>query len=365
MGQYADSIGLFLRYGLKVLPDLHKKATRLADVQNRCISQTQGLTAANTDAVTEHTGITMLCSSFFALYPGADINTTISFIHSLYSLSDMLEAYRSKTGITDEAEIHKLYSCLTSAVDPSRGTGCYWGNILKAEAGQIQETPALACLSDQCRLQLAVLPSFSLVAPKLKKYMQLYSNLQSYRHYPAIIREEHLKAWSDYYVKRYQDISCWEFCAASDSLIGVIAMYISAANPKLTADDVALLDEACFPWLCGFDSLLHAMICERSSIHTEHLCFTSFYTNLKTCEDRLLFFEEKAVEACMKLKESSFYLSLIKTMTGMYLTDPEASFGMYKLASMNILKKSSPQFQFYSNVCKLLRFYHTSVICQR
>lgn len=358
MGQHIDSIARFLQYGFKVLPEVRRQAGSIADRRKLCIPQGYSLAAANSEIdITEQPGIAVLCSSLFALYPGVDIKNTLSFILSLYSLSDTLSAYRSKTGITDDAEIRKLYSCLSGAVDPSRSTGCALANLLKASPSQKKEAASSLCLSDQCRLQLSVLPSFSLVAPKLKKYMQFYVDLQCYRHYPAKIRSEYLETWSDYYLKRYQGIFSWEFCAASDSLLGIVAMYASATNPKLTAEDVRQLDEACFPWLCGLDSLLHSYMYERVSNNNESLNFTSFYKNLKTCEERLSFFTAKSEEVCSKLKENTFYLPMIKTLTGMYLTDSEASFGMHRFASLNILKNDPYQTRFNSTACKLLHLY--------
>lgn len=357
MGQYTDSIVRFLQYGFKVLPEVRSRTGGISVGQKLCISQLQSTTAANTEAATpEQPDAAVLCSSFFALYPGADKKGTLLFILLLHSLSETLEAYRSERDISVEADIRRLYNCFSCAVDPSRSTSCSPGNLSKAASDQKKEPVSSLCLSDQCRLQLAVLPSYPLVASKFKKYMQLYIDLQSFRHYPARIREGYLKTWSNYYLKRYQEISCWEFCAASDSLLGIVAMYASAANPKLTPKDIRLLDEACFPWLCGLDSLLNAYICARFS-QSENLNFTSYYKNLKTCEERIIFFASKAEEACMKLKESSFYIMMINILIGIYLSDSEASFGMYKIASSNILKQCSTRAVVYSNACKLLHFY--------
>jgi len=395
MGQYTDSIARFLQYSFKVLPELHKQAEDIAVRQNLCMKshtaarqqayiadavgfqgefflkslqkkQTfreelymQNQSGANTEA--EKAGIyeqfdnSMLCSCFFALYPEADMKSTLTFILSLYTLSETLGAYRSIAGFSLETEVRKLYSCLSSAVDPARSKGCALANITDTITNQKRGDAYTPCLSDQCRLQLAILPNFQLVAPKLKKYIQQYVDIQSYRFYPVNIRAGYLETWSEYYLKRYQEISCWEFCAASNSLLGIIAMYTAAANPKLTSEDIRLLDEACFPWLSGLDSLLHAYICERITNLTENLNFTSYYRNLKICEERILFFAAKAEEACMKLRESSFFISLIKIITSLYLTHPEANFGMYKLVSSNILKKSSFQNIFYSQACQLMR----------
>lgn len=358
MEQYMDSFTRFLQYGFKVLPEVRKQADSIANKRKLCIPQGNELSAAGSNiTIPEQFDTAVLCSSYFALYPGADIKSTLSFILSVYSLSDTIEAYRSKKGIADDAEIQRLFRCLSSAVDPSRSTGCALADLLKPVSDIKKENASFPCLSDTCRLQLSLLPSFHLIAPKLKKYIQFYVDLQSYRHYPAKIRSDYLETWSDYYLKRYQGISCWEFCAASDSLLGIIAMYTAASNPKLTEKDVRLLDEACFPWLNGLERLLHSYMNARITNNTENLNFTYYYKNLKTCEERISFFASKAEEACLKLKESSFYLSMIKILTGMYLTNPEANFGMHRFASFNILKNIPSSTRLNNTACKLLHLY--------
>ncbi|MEN6316962.1 MAG: DUF2600 family protein [Clostridiaceae bacterium] len=358
MGQNTDSIIRFLQYSFKVLPELRRQAAGIANRKNLCIApciRNQTALSKETEK-RERPDNSLLASSLFALYPGADTKSTLSFILSLYTLSDTLRTYRSTAGISNETEIHSLYHCMSSAADPSRSKGCALTNRIDHVPVTKKEEAAIPCLSDQCRLQLAIVPAFQLVAPKLKKYMQLYVDMQSYRYYTeASHMGHHLEEWSEYYLKRYPGISCWEFCAACDSLLGIAAMYAAATDSKVTPEEIRLLDEGCFPWLCGLDSLLHAYLCERITNSTGHFNFTSFYGNLKACEERILFFGSKAEEACMKLKESSFFMHLVRNMTGLYLTDPDASFGMYRLVSLNILKKSSYHSALHNNACRLMR----------
>ena len=58
---------------------------------------------------------------------------------------------------------------------------------------QQKNKPAPICHAERCRLKLAVLPSYTHVSAKIKKYMQMYIDLQSYRHYPPVISRELLK----------------------------------------------------------------------------------------------------------------------------------------------------------------------------
>ena len=342
MGRYTDSIAQILQYSAKALPEMLRTETDTAEFLKPCLLQ-PGPAMGTADEATHafRHRLPALCAGFFAFHPNADFKSTLSFINSLYTLSDILEAYRSKKNITDESEIRRLFCCLSGAVDPSRGAGCspYFpaGGAKSLSGVQSLEGEAgkASCLSNHCRMLLATLPSFPLAAQKLKKYMQLYIDMKTYSHCHRSIRDEYLEAWSGNYLKRYHDISRWEFCAASSSLTGIAAMYAAASNPNLTRIDVYLLDEALFPWLNGLESLLFAYISDRMR-DTEELCLTSFYKNLKECEVRILFFARRAEEVCMKLKESEFYLTYIKFMTAMFLADTEADFGLKRISSRNI-----------------------------
>jgi len=264
----------------------------------------------------------------------------------------MLENYRNIKNTTEEADIRALYGCLACAVDPSRSRACAF---TRSPENTSSSTSSQMCLSDQCRFQLATLPSYKQVASKIKKYMQLYIDLQSYRHYPAPVSKEILKNWCSTYLMRYPEISEWEFCASADSFVGIAAMFAAASIPGITSEEVTLLDEACFPWLSGLSSLLNEAIHVRLSGSAGSMNFTCFYRNLKEFEERIIFFEEKAEKACLKLKNNNLYIRLIKTMTSIYLTDPEANFGMFRLASANILKKiSSPA---YIIPCRMMRLF--------
>lgn len=299
----------------------------------------------------DHFDLQILSCCLFALFPGTELKNIISFILSLHTLKNLLENYRRKRDTVEETDIRTLYGCLACAADPSRSGNCGIIHSARNSPQYAKQT----CFSDQCRLQLAILPSFKQAAPKIKKYMQLYIDLQSYRHYPASISKETLKNWCGSYLIRYPEISEWEFCAAADSFLGIAAMYAAAARPGITSEEITLLDEACFPWLSGLCSLLDATIYFRTIGNSENLNFISYYKNLKECEERILYFAEKAEKACLKLKESSLYVRLLKTMTTLYLTDPEAEFGMLRLATANILKKSSSPA--YILPCRLMRLF--------
>lgn len=351
MMQHGDIVPAFMRYGLKILPEARKQFALTQKVQELCfLREKRSPAIAVSPADFSETGMPpgilpgILPCILSAQLSGTDMEGLLSFALSLLSINIMIRNYRHNRDIYQEMEIRKLHACLSCAVDPSRNGSCPMLHSIKNEPkpGISDENApsAQTCLSDRCRLQLAVLPSYGLVAPKMKKYMQFLIDLQSYRYYPPLASIEMLKVWSSGYLQRYHDISWWEFCAAADSLSGILTMYAAASEPNLSANEAALLDEACFPWLCGLEALLRSVLCMRTQ-EAEGLNFASFYSNLKECEERILLFIEKATESFMKLSNGAEYCSILKTMISFYLTEPEAEFGMLKLASSYILKKSS------------------------
>ena len=348
----------YAKFAGKVLPEAYKQRSLAREELRQCLPAS--ITRKDTveeDPLSGRFSVKKACCLLFSMYPGTDARDLVSFVLSLHTIDEALNMYRKKKDIRDEMEIRDLFSCLSAATDLSRNLACGLADADQshnaAHTVKLKSQASLMCHAERCRLKLAVLPSYSHVSGKIKKYMQMYTDLQSYRHYPAIISTELLKTWSSNYLRRYQEISCWELCAAADTFLGIAAMYAAASVPDITYEEVHLLDEACFPWFSGYCSMLGSLVDARTSPDTEELNFSSFYKNLKECEERLIFFAENTEAACRKLKDSSLYLLIEKAAAGLYLSDPEVGFGMLRLTVSNIIQKNS--LRTYTNAGRLLR----------
>ena len=349
MGQLTDTVSYFLRCIFLTLPEARRQEDIIIAQQRLCTPvPVNKKETIHDEKKPWHLETDKLVCLLFSLFPHTDMKGFLSFILSLFAVDSVLEGHRKRKDIRDENEIRSLLSCLFSSVDPSKVIACGMTDSIRSSLQTAEdpdetsrESVLLKCNADQCRLQLAVLPSYQKVAFKIKQYMQLYIDLQSYRHYPQIISIEVLRTWSEDHIKHYSDISCWEFCAAADTFLGIAAMYSAASVPDVTEDEIRLLDEACFPWLSGLVSMLDSVISARAAIGTDEFNFSSFYSNLKECENRIMFFAAQAESACMKLKDSSLYLRVIKAMMALYLSDPETNFSMLRLTAANITKSFS------------------------
>ena len=137
------------------------------------------------------------------------------------------------------------------------------------------------CRAEQCRLKLAVLPSYGHVASVVGKYIRMHIEMQSYRHYPAIISTDLLRTWSSVYLTLSGIFPGGNCVPHPIHFLGISAMFAAASVADITEEEVLLLDEFCFPWLSGLCSLLDSLISARMSLNAEELNFSSFYKNLR------------------------------------------------------------------------------------
>jgi tetraprenyl-beta-curcumene synthase len=343
---YMNTAVFMYKYAGRILPE----AERLLDgISIGPRADNTGAERGGGDSDKVRSSLDLHCFCLFALYPGLDIGNALSFIAAFHALADHLDMLCRRSGAPDEVSVRKLYPALQDAVDPEHTTGSYQHDYSLKEGKQLKQ------LVDQCRLRITALPSYKLVTGKMKKYVQLYTDLQAYRYLPPGIRREYVESWADNYLMRYRGISVWEFSAAADSLLGVCSMFAAAGDPKLTPEDVKALDEAYFPWVCGLHKLLDSYISAREDILTGRLNFTGCYDNLRACEERLSFFIGRASALCPELKNPEYHIHLLKYLLSFYLSDSRAYFGMYGIATRKIIAGSPLPTGLYRKTCRLLR----------
>ncbi len=289
--------------------------------------------------------------SVYALYPNAHMDETVKFIVSFQTISDYLDNLCDSAGIYDEQAFRQLHYAMRDAVTLGEENKDYYRFYPFRE-----DNGYLCALVDQCRKQVAKLPSYNLIKEPIIKQVELYSDLQSLKHLATDVREKRLISWSKDYLHDHKRISTWEFSAATGSTLNIFLHFASAWDLKLTEEDVRKNDMAYFPWINGLHILLDYYIDYAEDIETNELNFTSYYANQKECEERLMYFIDSSFDACTNLKYPKFHATIVKGLLAMYLSDPKAYKGFNRFTSKSILKNFGRDNTYlYHKVCKMLR----------
>lgn len=288
--------------------------------------------------------------NIYSLYPGVKSSDMIKIITSFNMASYYLDNICESMLVKDETAFKQMYLALIDAVDYEKPTSDYF----KYCPNKCNDK-SLNILVEFCRNHLKILPSYDVVKDTVKRYVQYYCDLQTYKHMEKESREDYLKTWSSCHLEQFKNISWWEFASASESFLGVFALFALAYSPDLTSKEVSTLDSVYFPWICSMHSMLNHYINVQEHSQIGRLNFISYYRNLKECEERLSLFIDKSLMHCSNLKYPEFHATVIKVFIATYLSDPRASFGMNKLSSSNFLKQPPPPIDIYYKACRFLR----------
>ncbi|TYQ15823.1 UNVERIFIED_CONTAM: tetraprenyl-beta-curcumene synthase [Acetivibrio alkalicellulosi] len=319
---------MVLRYVIKVFPQVKKNLNQYKKILGTSLDnelKTQALASIN--AKKFH----CLGGSIYALYPDVNFHSTIEFITSLQTISDYLDNLCDRTDIKDKNSFWQLHLSLSDALEPSSTYNDYYMYY------PYKEDTYLQYLVGICKSSLSNLYSYRKAIPYIKKYIELYSHLQTYKHLDICVREQYMKNWGEKYLKSYPQISLWEFSAATGSTLGIFAMYAAAHNPLLSDEEFECIHNAYFPWICGLHILL------------------DYYNDIKVCEERIIFFAKKSLKMCTKLKYPLFHTTVVKGLLAMYLSDSKAFLCHNKKTSFNILNAMESDTKMYFRLCKLLR----------
>jgi len=345
--KYDHGLKLIYKFVWYILPEIKKQlgawAIKSSMIENDILRE-QAMLAVRRKKFYYHGG------SIYAIYPGVDMKRAVSFIVSFQTICDYLDMLCNRSDVKNEQVFRQLYLAILDAVDKYRGINNYYYYYPYKDDGRF-----LSSLVEKCTDQTIGIPSYNLVIEPVKKYIQLYSDLQTYKHLDNSIKEEIIKTWAEYYTGRYPDISWWEFSAAAGSILGIFALFAASFNPSLAIQEVKAIEQAYFPWICGLHILLDHYIDSQEYAYVGSLNFTRYYKNLKQCEEKIGYFARRSLESCLNLCFPEFHITVVKGLLAMYLSDPKARIGLNNLASRNILLSNGPGTTIYHKLCRALR----------
>ncbi|TDF95984.1 tetraprenyl-beta-curcumene synthase family protein [Paenibacillus piri] len=270
----------------------------------------------------------------------------IPLIVAFQTISDYLDNLCDRSTSLDPDDFRMLHQSMLDATDPAEPLHDYYAyREEKEDGGYLNE------LVKTCQASLRLLPSYSLVASRVRELVGLYCDLQVYKHISRELREEALLAWWSKHQSRYPGISWNEFAAATGSTLGVFMLFLAASEPRLKQETVEAIHAAYFPYICGLHILLDYLIDQEEDEHGGDLNFCSYYDGLDQTVQRIAFIVTEAREKAERLEHTPFQRMIIEGLLALYLSDPKVSKQRQVKQISRMLMKGSPLMRmfFYVN----------------
>lgn len=210
-----------------------------------------------------------------------------------------------------------LHQAIADALDPYATPRDYY-----ACGPQGGDDGYLPRLVGRVQRSLRRLPGHELLLPYFREAAGLYSEMQTFKHYPASEREEACRAWFERRRdERTKDLLWTEFACAAGSQFQVYAplFELIAGRP----DAIAAAYDAYFPAVAALHVLLDSFIDQAEDREHGELNFAAEYGALPRLQERFYFLVTRALRGFTALPQPRQHSFVLRVMTLFYLTHPK------------------------------------------
>jgi len=258
--------------------------------------------------------------SVYAAANLAQRDVLIPLIVAFQTISDYLDNLCDRSTSMDEHDFRLLHQSMLDAVNPCAQVRDYYALREESDDGGY-----LVHLVRTCRSNILKLPGYPAAKPYIVDLVQLYTDLQVYKHIAPNRREQALVRWWEQHKHRTPHLRWNEFAAATGSTLGVFMLFLAASNPDLDNDSAEIIQRSYFPHVCGLHIMLDYLIDQAEDEVGGDLNFCSYYENKETMLKRIALIVEGARRDIKRLPASSFHRMIIEGLLALYLSDPKVS----------------------------------------
>ncbi|HEY8312849.1 MAG TPA: DUF2600 family protein [Candidatus Baltobacteraceae bacterium] len=209
-----------------------------------------------------------------------------------------------------------LHQALADALDPTQPLHEYYARGPLGDDGDY-----LRLLVKRTRFMLARLDGYELLLPRFREAARLYTELQTFKHYPKAERESACIAWHDRHHERFGDLSWWEFASAAGSQFQVYAPLYAAFCSDFAQIEPAF--DAYFPPFSALHVLLDYFIDQAEDRAHDELNFVACYRDAHAFRARLRTLAQRARAGFKRLRKPRAHAFTLRVMCLFYLTHPK------------------------------------------
>ncbi|BBI32588.1 tetraprenyl-beta-curcumene synthase family protein [Cohnella abietis] len=330
----SGAISLMKRVYKYILPEVRAELGRWRSVANHIPDlelRKQALDSMNTKQFHCEGG---------GVYAAANLeqrHVLIPLIVALQTISDYLDNLCDRSTSLDPKDFRLLHQSMLDAVTPEARTQNYYAFREEQDDGGYLEALVM-----QCRASIAKLPTYRHVQKHVTELVQLYVDLQVYKHISHSQREKELLNWWDKHSSHYPQLKWNEFAAATGSTLGMFMLFLAASDPLLEEDQAAAIKANYFPSICGLHILLDYLIDQAEDQAGGDLNFCSYYDDQQMLNDRMRQLVQAARKSADELPFGHFHRMIVEGLVALYLSDPKVKDQADVRKTAKLLMKGSP-----------------------
>jgi tetraprenyl-beta-curcumene synthase len=257
---------------------------------------------------------------FAVLAPRARRRETVRALVAFQTAYNYLDTLAEQPSADPPSNGRRLHEALLVALDPAAAHADYY-----AHHPQRRDGGYLAELVDTCRSAFLALPSHGAVsaaawaaAARIVAFQSLNLTREQGGH-------DELERWARYQTPQGSGLQWWQTAAAGGSSLAVHALIAAAAHPDLQASHVTAIEDAYFPWICAFHSLLDSLVDLDEDRRAGQRNLLSYHASPQQASLAMQTLAQRAALAARTLPDDPAHRVTLTAMVAYYLSSPGAS----------------------------------------
>jgi len=240
----------------------------------------------------------------------------IRIVAPLESIYDYLDNLCDRHPNVPVGAYSVLHHALADALDPAAPLREYYSAGPAGDDGGF-----LVWLVQSVRTGLSQLAGYERLLPHFREAAALYSELQTYKHYPEDARGAACIAWYDAHRARFAELNWWEFASAAGSQFQVYAPLYEAFAGDYDRVDAAY--DAYFPNVSALHVLLDYFIDQDEDLLHGELNFVACYDSPADFRARAATLALSARMDFARIASGRAHNFVLRVMALFYLTHPK------------------------------------------
>jgi len=307
------------RYWLRVFPAVSREvrlwSLRANEIPNPVLRRlallTQGAERSNLEGA----------AAFAVLVPPKRERSVVRAAVAFQTLYDYIDTLAEQPCDDPLANAHQLHLALLAALDPRIDHADYYCYYCHG----FRDGDYIMHLIATCREACHELPSYPMARPAALRSARRMVSYQAYTHCLAQPDKRHALAdWARAITPRGLDLQWWEAAAGAASSLGVFALMAAAARSDVSADAMAALENAYFPWVGSLHVLLDSLADRDADLRTGHHSLVDHYSGVEEQAERLGAIAGYALRAIEPVPQSCAHAAILAAMISFYLSSPAA-----------------------------------------
>lgn len=343
----SSKIKLLMSYILSVLPKVNRLLKQWSTIALCCPEPELRLQAL---ASLKNKAFHCQGGAVFAVDGQSCDQDLLGLIIAYQTLCDYLDNLCDRAGQTDGRAFRQLHQSLIDALDPGRPPSNYYQySLLHDDGGYIEALVA------ECRRQVLLLPSYSMVRDDILRLTGWYCELQVRKHLSWDVREKELQGWVEGILPQFPGLLWNELAAATGSTLAVFALFKLAGREHLNRDLVDKTLQTYFPWICALHILLDYFIDQQEDCMGRDLNFTFYYRDELQMMERLKTCVNEARRCAASLPDSIFDITVVEGLLAMYLSDKKVARQGFEARARGLIIECGGNTAQVTALCRVVR----------